>query len=134
MIPVVFTKSNASVQDIPCFLRSSPFYKYPMKKENLFERLIQYKQFKTKGMHRKHFSETIMKIYNLACATAEQIKILLKPCCLYQGLQSFKMLLVNTDVCMYCRFKHVQTVTSSNQVQKICTIAICKTIFSAQEL
>ncbi|XP_034326447.2 E3 ubiquitin ligase TRAF3IP2 [Magallana gigas] len=43
MIPVVFTKSNASVQDIPCFLRSSPFYKYPMEKENLFERLIQYK-------------------------------------------------------------------------------------------
>lgn len=42
MIPVVFTKSNASVQDIPCFLRSSPFYKYPLEKENLFERLIHY--------------------------------------------------------------------------------------------
>ncbi|XP_062614384.1 uncharacterized protein LOC134276127 [Saccostrea cucullata] len=36
LIPLLFTKTNASVHDIPPFLRSSPYFWFPEQKKDLF--------------------------------------------------------------------------------------------------
>lgn len=39
MIPLLFTKTKASECHLPCFLASSPYYRFPKEKDELFDQL-----------------------------------------------------------------------------------------------